>query len=118
MTDGQARTTEPSVRYSPWYHWALVSRRALTLLEQLPGVDRSRLGVFGVSMGAQLTWLVAGSDRRVKTAVPIYGCGWNTYAEVVSRASYAHPVPPEMTTFNRALMQASRSMAISGLNAL
>src|SRR4029078_936352 len=37
MTDGYGRITRPSVRYSPWYHWALVSRRAITLLAGLPG---------------------------------------------------------------------------------
>lgn len=104
MTDGQARTTEPSVRYSPWYHWAVASRRALTLLERLPGVDTSRLGVFGVSMGGTLTWMVAGCDRRVKAAAPIYGGGWNTYAQVVNRASYTFPVPPDIDLW-RATME-------------
>ena len=37
---------------------------------------------------------------------------------VRAASSCREPVPPEMTTFSRALMQASSSMAISGLNAL
>jgi dienelactone hydrolase len=67
----------PTPRESSWYHWALVSRRALTLLANHPRVDPKRLGVFGVSVGGSLTWMIAGSDPRVKAAVPIYGCGYN-----------------------------------------
>lgn len=67
----------PTPRASSWYHWALISRRALTLLEQHSNVDRQRLGIFGVSVGGTLCWMVAGADERVRAAVPIYGCGYN-----------------------------------------
>jgi cephalosporin-C deacetylase-like acetyl esterase len=67
----------PTPRASSWYHWALVARRALTVLSYHPKVDRDRLGIFGVSIGGTLCWLVAATDERVKTAVPIYGCGYN-----------------------------------------
>ncbi len=67
----------PTPRRSGWFHWALAARRALTLLAQEPEVDRDRLGIFGISVGGTLCWLVAGADERVKTAVPIYGCGYN-----------------------------------------
>ena len=67
----------PTPRESSWYHWTLVSRRALTLLARHPQADPKRLGVFGVSVGGSLTWMIAGSDPRVKAAVPIYGCGYN-----------------------------------------
>lgn len=93
---GNARITTPSVRHCSWYHWAVAARRALTLLADQEKVDTSRLGVFGVSMGASLTWMVAGCDSRVKTAVPIYGCGWNTYPDVHSGMGYEHPVPPQI----------------------
>jgi dienelactone hydrolase len=68
---------KPTPRESSWYHWAAVSRRALTLLARDPRVDPKRLGVFGISVGGSLTWMIAGTDRRVKAAVPIYGCGYN-----------------------------------------
>lgn len=68
---------KPTPRESSWYHWALVSRRALTLLAKHPQADPGRLGVFGVSVGGTLSWLIAGSDPRVKAAAPIYGCGYN-----------------------------------------
>jgi dienelactone hydrolase len=67
----------PTPRASSWFHWAVAARRALTLLARHPAVDPARLGIFGISVGGNLTWLVAGSDRRVKAAVPIYGSGYN-----------------------------------------
>ena len=81
MTDpsGPRSSLHPTPRFNSWYHWVLVARRALTLLESHPRVDPHRLGVFGISVGGTLTWMVAGTDERVRAAVPIYGIGQNTY---------------------------------------
>lgn len=60
-----------------WYLLALGCRRGLTFLEQQPEVDQQRLGVHGYSMGGNLTMYVAGTDDRVKAAVPgVGGAGW------------------------------------------
>ena len=60
-----------------WYPLTLGCRRGLTFLEQQPEVDPQRLGVHGWSMGGNLTMYVAGSDARVKAAVPgVGGQGW------------------------------------------
>lgn len=60
-----------------WYLLALGCRRGLTFLEQQPEVDPQRLGVHGYSMGGNLTMYVAGTDSRVKAAVPaVGGAGW------------------------------------------
>ncbi len=60
-----------------WYLLTLGCRRGLTFLEQQPEVDAKRLGVHGLSMGGNLTMYVAGSDDRVKVAVPaVGGSGW------------------------------------------
>ncbi|MFM9962627.1 MAG: alpha/beta hydrolase family protein [Planctomycetaceae bacterium] len=60
-----------------WYLLALGCRRGLTFLEQQPEVDAERLGVHGYSMGGNLTMYVAGTDSRVKAAVPaVGGAGW------------------------------------------
>jgi dienelactone hydrolase len=67
----------PTPRISVWFHWALAGRRALTLLALSPSVDPEHLGIFGISVGGTLCWLVAGADARVKAAAPIYGCGYN-----------------------------------------
>lgn len=73
--------TRPSVRDSSWYLWTRISRRALTCLERMEGVDPERLGVFGVSMGGTIVWPMAATDDRIKAACAIYGVGWNTFPD-------------------------------------
>jgi hypothetical protein len=62
-----------SPRNSGWYLNTLGARRAITFLEQQPEVDADRIGVYGMSMGGKLTVLLAGSDDRLKAAVPACG---------------------------------------------
>ena len=52
----------------------------MTFLEQQPEVDPDRLGVYGLSMGGSLTVYVAGTDKRIKAAVPqVGGSGFSTF---------------------------------------
>lgn len=67
----------PTPRESSWYHWTVAARRAITLLTQHPSVNPEKIGIFGISVGGNLTWMVAGSDKRVKAATAIYGSGYN-----------------------------------------
>ncbi|MGB4707402.1 MAG: acetylxylan esterase [Fuerstiella sp.] len=68
-----------SPRNNNWYLLTLGSRRGLTFLEQQPEVDPDRLGVYGHSMGGNLTVYVAGTDSRVKVAAPsVGGSGFRT----------------------------------------
>jgi len=62
-----------SPRNDSWFLSTLGARRALTFLEQQPEVNGEKLGVYGHSMGGKLTVMVAGTDDRVKAAVP--SCG-------------------------------------------
>ncbi len=62
-----------SPRNNNWYLLTLGGRRGLTFLERQPEVDPQRLGVYGHSMGGNLTVYVAGTDRRVRVAVPSAG---------------------------------------------
>lgn len=78
-----------SPRNSNWYVWTIGARRAITFLEQQPEVDANRIGVYGHSMGAELTVAVAGSDSRVKAASP--SCGGLTPdkpAELLTNSIY------------------------------
>ena len=69
-----------SPRNNNWYLLTLGARRGLTFLEQQPQVDPERLGVYGHSMGGNLTVYVAGTDDRVKVAAPSAGgSGFRTY---------------------------------------
>jgi len=68
-------TVDPDPTYSKLYHALVAARRGLTFLEERPEVDRSRIGIYGVSWGGFLTWILNGTDDRIKAAVPVYGCG-------------------------------------------
>ncbi len=69
-----------SPRNNNWYLLTIGARRGLTFLEQQPEVDSERLGVYGHSMGGNLTMYVAGCDDRVKVAAPsVGGSGFRTY---------------------------------------
>ncbi len=68
-----------SPRNNNWYLLTLGARRGLTFLEQQPEVDADKLGVYGHSMGGNLTVYIAGSDNRVKAASPsVGGSGFRT----------------------------------------
>jgi dienelactone hydrolase len=78
-----------SPRNNNWYLLTLGARRGLTFLEKQPEVDPDRLGVYGLSMGGSLTVYVAGTDNRIKAAVPqVGGSGF---------ATYPWPLLPEQT---------------------
>jgi dienelactone hydrolase len=92
---------DPTPRSSSWYHWTVAARRALSLLAEHPQVARDRLGIFGISVGGTLCWMVAGSDHRVKAAVPIYGCGYNLDGR---RQRFGFPeLTPAQALFQRAM---------------
>lgn len=68
-----------SPRNNNWLLLTLGARRGLTFLEQQPEVDPEKLGVYGHSMGGNLTVYVAGTDSRVKAAAPsVGGSGFRT----------------------------------------
>ena len=58
------------------YHAVAAVVRGHSLLRSMPGVDRDRMGITGISWGGYLTCIVAGIDSRFKVAVPVYGCGF------------------------------------------
>jgi len=89
-----------------WYLLTLGCRRALTFLEQQPEVDAQRLGVHGYSMGGNLTMYVAGTDARVKAAVPgVGGQGWRweEHEFTGGRARPQDAVKGDVDTFRRTL---------------
>jgi dienelactone hydrolase len=113
LTDAQGGLIfRPTARASSFFHWAIAARRALTLLSYHPKVDRERLGIFGVSVGGTLCWLVASTDERVKTAVPIYGCGYNYDAK---KTAWGFPkLNAALTLFNKTLAPEAYAASIHG----
>ena len=57
------------------YHALIAGRRGITYLTQRPEVDANRIGEYGISWGGYCTWLLNGTDERLKACVPVYGCG-------------------------------------------
>jgi len=70
---GNVSNLKPDGHFNSWYHWAIVGRRGLTFLEQQPEVDPARLGLFDISMGGRLAWLIAGTDDRIRCAASVDG---------------------------------------------
>lgn len=68
-----------SARQTPWFVWAKIARRAITLMEEQKIIDNEKINVVGFIHGAQLAWIVAAMDGRVNAAVPVMGCGHNSY---------------------------------------
>lgn len=91
----QLGKTTPTLKESSWYVWAAVNRRALTYLAAQEGVDSSRIGIFGTSMGGTSVWHVA-IDPRVKAACAIYGVGWND--ESLYRQKYNEKIQRPVVT--------------------
>ena len=56
--------------------------RALDLLQALPEVDDTKLGVTGLSGGGAGSWWVPAADERVRVAAPV--CGTATFASHVT----------------------------------
>ena len=67
---------EGSAKNSPWFQWAKVVRRAITLIEEHPLIDAGRIGILGIGKGAQVAWQVAGMDSRVASLVAVNGGGY------------------------------------------
>lgn len=80
-------------------------RAAITFLETVAEVDASRLGLFGVSLGASVAVATAGVDERVKATVAVagpmdLGRVWRAY--------------PGFDSFNAKVREARRKAAVSG----
>lgn len=89
-----------------WYLLTIACRRGLTFLEQQPEVDPQRLGVHGFSMGGNLTMYVAGTDDRVKAAVPaVGGQGWRWEAgpSLTGRAQPQMRIEGDVELFRKTL---------------
>ena len=85
-----------SPRNNNWFLINLANKRAITMLQQLDQVDSEKIGVHGHSMGGKLSVMLAGTDKRVKVAVPSCGGTGAAPAELKARkGNSARPRPLE-----------------------
>lgn len=83
-----------SPRNNNWFLINLANKRAITLLQQMPIVDADKIGVHGHSMGGKLSVMLAGTDDRVKVAVPSCGGTGNAPEALKARTgNCARPQP-------------------------
>ena len=93
-----------SPRNNNWYLLTLAGRRGLTFLERQPEVDPDRLGVYGHSMGGNLTIYVAGTDDRLKAAAPsVGGSGFRTQPWPLLPQQRKQPIHGDVDLFNATL---------------
>jgi cephalosporin-C deacetylase-like acetyl esterase len=65
---------DPSDNYL--VHAVAAARNGITFLTQRPEVDAERIGMVGLSWGGVITLLTNGQDKRLKTAVNVFGAGY------------------------------------------
>ena len=53
--------------------WLRAGERSITYLQGLPWVDRSRIGIFGGSLGAMLGCLITANEPRVVALAEVAG---------------------------------------------
>lgn len=65
-----------NARNTPWFVWAKIVRRAITLIENMPIVEKEHIGILGIGTGAEIGWQVVGIDKRVRAFVAVNGGGY------------------------------------------
>ncbi len=65
-----------SARNTPWFVWSKITRRAISLLATQRVVDKERIGILGVAVGAHVAWQVAAMDKRVRALISVGGGGY------------------------------------------
>lgn len=67
-----------------WYEWVAVAKYAVSFLSSQLDIDT--IGVLGLRNGANVGWILCGTDARVSCFVPLFGAGWRGYKGVYKNA--------------------------------
>lgn len=70
-------TVRTNAKHTCWYEWASVAKYAVSFLKTCQEVER--IGVLGIKNGANIGWILCGTDARVDCFVPLFGAGWRGY---------------------------------------
>lgn len=78
MKYGEGRwIATPDVKASVLFDAVLAAMKSLYLLEAQPEVDKSKIGVVGISWGGYMTTMVCGlAGAQVRAGFAIFGCGF------------------------------------------
>ena len=66
-----------SAKETCWYEWASVARYGVSFLKNK--FPKLKIGVLGIKNGANVGWMLAGTDKRVSACTFLYGAGWLAY---------------------------------------
>lgn len=112
FTDGEKTSFPKSMAYAAWpecknelsnfsritsesvyFIWSKIARKAITMLCQLNITDQNKICIFGSATGAEISWITAGIDKRIRALVAINGGGYlwaeRTKAPVPQTDEYA-----------------------------
>ncbi len=76
MDVGQLLRTNPDPGHNYLVHAVAAARNGITFLTCRKEVDPARIAMVGLSWGGVITLLTNGQDRRLKTAVNVFGAGY------------------------------------------
>lgn len=68
---------DKSAKETCWYEWTAVARYGVSFLKnKFPNLN---VGVLGIKNGANVGWMLAGTDNRISGCTFLYGAGWLAY---------------------------------------
>ena len=80
LNDKSFYYAEKTAKETCWYEWVAVARYAVNFLcENSPNKPISAIGI---KNGANVLWQLAGVDKRINSAVFLFGSGWLAYKDV------------------------------------
>src|SRR3989339_62966 len=66
----------PDPSYNYLYHAVRAARGTISFLESRAEVDKTKIGMLGLSWGGVITLIVNGVDKRLASAIPVFGSGY------------------------------------------
>lgn len=67
-----------------WYEWVAVMKYAVSFLRSQP--DVRNVGVFGIKNGADVGWMLCGTETRIDCFAAAFAAGWRAYKGVFKYA--------------------------------
>ncbi len=62
-----------------WYEWTSVARYAVSFIKNK--IPNAKIGVLGIKNSANVLWQLCSMDKRVDSAIFLFGAGWLAYKD-------------------------------------
>ena len=80
LNDKSFYYAEKTAKETCWYEWVAVARYAVNFLYE--NSPNKPISAIGIKNGANVLWQLAGVDKRINSAVFLFGSGWLAYKDV------------------------------------